>query len=159
MILVRTLAVLAAIAMVPHMTWATPIHVPSGFGERFGLSSIVPVISPSDAADVGRDIPLLPTTTLPRGNDAFLLFQVFAGVERPSGRAYLTYTIYDDGTEVGSGGKDGPLDLASNQPGGTPVILRIPMSELRSGLYRIDIRIEDRSLGRRATSEIELRIK
>lgn len=139
---------------------STAVNVPAGFGERFGLSSIVPVVSPNETAAVGADVPLLPTTTLPRGSDAFLLFQVFAGTERPSERAYLTYTVYDDDdAEAGSGGKDGPMDLAPDQPGGTPVVLRIPMSELRSGLYRIEIRVEDRSLGRRAVSEIELRIK
>ena len=138
---------------------STAIHVPAGFGERFGLSSVVPVVAPEGAGDVGTEIPLLPTTTLPRGNDAFLLFQVFPGRERPSQRAYLTYTIYDGDNEVGAGGKDGPLELAQERPGGTPVVLRIPMSDLRSGIYRIDIRIEDRSLGRGAASEIELRIK
>ena len=72
----------------------------------------------------------------------------------------MTYTVYDDDeAEVSAGGKDGPLELAEDRPGGTPVILRIPMSELRPGTYRIDIRTEDRSLGRRAASEIELRIK
>ena len=138
---------------------STAIHVPAGFGERFGLSSVVPVVAPEGAGDVGTEVPLLPTTTLPRGNDAFLLFQVFPGRERPSQRAYLTYTIYDGDNEVGAGGQDGPLELAQGRPGGTPVVLRIPMSDLRSGIYRIDIRIEDRSLGRRAASEIELRIK
>ena len=138
---------------------STAIHVPAGFGERFGLSSVVPVVSPEGAGDVEGDVPLLPTPTLPRGSDAFVLFQVFPGRERPSQRAYLTYTIYDGDNEVGTGGKNGPLELAQEQPGGTPVVLRIPMSDLRSGTYRIDIRIEDRSLGRRAASEIELRIK
>ena len=137
---------------------STAIHAPAGFGERFGLSSIVPVVAPEWAGDVGGDVPLLPTPALPRGSDAFVLFQVFPGRERPSQLAYLTYTIYDGDNEVGAGGKDGPLELASEQPGGTPVVLRIPMSDLRSGTYRIDIRIEDRSLGRRAASEIELRI-
>ncbi len=138
---------------------STAIHVPAGFGERFGLSSVVPVIGPEGAAEVDGTVPLLPTPTLPRGSDAFLLFQVFPGRERPSRRAYLTYTIYDGDNEVGAGGKDGPLELAQDQPGGTPIVLRIPMSELRPGTYRIDIRAEDRSLGRRAASEIELRIK
>ncbi len=138
---------------------STAIHVPARFGERFGLSSVVPVVAPEGAGDVGGEVPLLPTTTLPRGSDAFLLFQVFPGRERPSARAYLTYTIYDGDNEVGAGGKDGPLELTSEQPGGTPVVLRVPMSDLRSGTYRIDIRIEDRFLGRRAASEIELRIK
>jgi hypothetical protein len=134
------------------------IQVPAGFGERFGLSSIVPVISPDSTGDVGEDIPILPTTTLPPGGDAFLLFQVFPGMERPSRRVYLNYSIFDGDKEVGTGGKDGPMELTPNRPGGTPVILRIPMSELRSGAYRIEIRTEDRSLGRRAASEIELRI-
>ena len=123
------------------------------------MTVIVPVVAPEEVGDVGGNVPLLPTPTLPRGSDAFLLFQVFPGRERPSRRAYLTYTIYDDDDEVGAGGKDGPLELAQDQPGGTPIVLRNPMSELRSGTYRIDIRIEDRSLGRRAASEIELRIK
>ncbi len=138
---------------------STGINVPSGFGERFGLSSIVPVVSPEATGSVGEAVPILPTTTLPRGGDAFLLFQVFPGMERPSRRAYLTYTIFEGDKEVVSGGKDGPMDLAQDRPGGTPVILRIPMSDLRSGVYRIEIRTEDRSLGRRAVSEIELRIR
>lgn len=137
---------------------SSAIYVPAGFGERFGLSSIVPVVSPDASASVGPDIPILPTTTIPRGGDAYLLFQVFPGVERPSHRAYLTYTIFDGDTEVAAGGKDGPMELAQDRPSGTPVVLRIPMSDLRSGVYRIEIRTEDRSLGRRAVSEIELRI-
>jgi hypothetical protein len=137
---------------------STAIQVPAGFGERFGLSSIVPVVSPTETAAVGEDVPLLPTTTLPRGKDAFVLFQVFPGRDVPSERAHLTYTLYEDGEEVGSGGKDGPLELAPNGIG-TPVVLRIPMAELDSGWYRIEIRVEDRSLGRRAASEIELRIQ
>jgi Ca-activated chloride channel family protein len=135
------------------------IHVPAGFGERFGLSSIVPVIAPEATGEVGDDIPILPTTTLPRGGDAFLFFQIFPGIERPSRRVHLTYSIFDGDDEVGTGGKDGSMELTQERPGGTPVILRIPMSELRSGAYRIEIRIEDRSLGRSAISEIELRIK
>lgn len=139
---------------------STAVHVPDGFGDRFGLSSIVPVLSPDATGRLGDDIPILPTTTIARGTDAFLLFQVFAGAERPSRRAYLEYTIHDvRDDEVGSGGKDGAMELSQSPGDGTPVLLRIPMADLRPGRYRIIIRVEDRSRGRRATSEIELRIR
>lgn len=138
---------------------STAIQVPAGFGERFGISSIVPVLGPDAVAGVGQDIPILPTTTMARGDDGFLLFQVFSGEERPSQEVSLAYSIYDGGEEVGSGGKDGPLTLNDGTAGGTPVLLRIPMSDLEPGAYRIEVRVEDPSLGRRAASEIELRIR
>ena len=139
---------------------STGIQVPAGFGERFGLSSIVPVVAPNAMNAISGDIPILPTTSLIRGDDAYLLFQVFAGVDRPSRKVELTYTLFDEGDNpIDSGGKAGPMALGEDRPGGTPVILRIPMNELSPGPYRVDIRIEDRSLGRRAASEIELRIR
>ena len=139
---------------------STQIQVPAGFGERFGISSIVPVVAPDATNAISGDIPILPTTSLIRGNDAYLLFQVFAGVDRPSREVELTYTLFDEGDNaIDTGGKDGPMALGEDRPGGTPVILRIPMNELSPGPYRVDIRIEDRSLGRRAASEIELRIR
>ena len=139
---------------------STGIQVPAGFGERFGISSIVPVVAPNATNAILGDIPILPTTSLIRGDDAYLLFQVFAGVDRPSREVELTYTLFDEGDHaIDTGGKAGPMALREDRPGGTPVILRIPMNELSPGPYRVDIRIEDRSLGRRAASEIELRIR
>ena len=139
---------------------STGIQVPAGFGERFGISSIVPVVAPNATNAISGDIPILPTTSLIRGDDAYLLFQVFAGVNRPSREVELTYTLFDEGDNaIDTGGKAGPMALREDRPGGTPVILRIPMNELSPGPYRVDIRIEDRSLGRRAASEIELRIR
>ena len=139
---------------------STGIQVPAGFGERFGISSIVPVLAPNATNEISGDIPILPTTSLTRGEDAYLLFQIFAGVDRPSRKVELTYTLFDESDNaIDTGGKDGPMALREDRPGGTPVILRIPMNELSPGPYRVDIRIEDRSLGRRAASEIELRIR
>ena len=139
---------------------STEIQVPAGFGERFGISSIVPVVAPDAGKEISGDIPILPTTSLMRGDDAYLLFQVFAGVDRPSRKVELTYTLFDENDNaIHTGGKTGPMALREDRPGGTPVILRIPMNELSPGPYRVDIRIEDRSLGRRAASEIELRIR
>ena len=139
---------------------STGIQVPAGFGERFGISSIVPVVAPDATNAISGDIPILPTTSLIRGDDAYLLFQVFAGVDRPSREVELTYTLFDEGDHaIDTGGKAGPMALREDRPGGTPVILRIPMNKLSPGPYRVDIRIEDRSLGRRAASEIELRIR
>ena len=139
---------------------STAIHVPAGFGERFGLSSVVPVVPPEAADDLGGEVPLLPTTTLPRGSDAFLLFQVFPGRERPSERAYLTYTIYDGDNEVGAGGKGrGHWSWPRSSPAAPRSFFAFRCRIYGRGTYRIDIRIEDRSFGRRAASEIELRIK
>ncbi len=40
---------------------STGIEIPSGLGDRFGLSSILPVVSRDAAAGVGaKDLPLLP---------------------------------------------------------------------------------------------------
>ena len=120
----------------------------------------MPVIAPDATSEISGDIPILPTTSLVRGDDAYLLFQVFAGAGRPSREVELTYTLFDErDNAIDTGGKDGPMTLREDRPGGTPVILRIPMNELSPGPYRIDIRIEDRALGRRAASEIELRIR
>ncbi len=56
---------------------STGIEVPSGLGERFGLSSILPVVSRDAAAGVGsQDLPLLPVSAVRRGESLHVLFQI-----------------------------------------------------------------------------------
>ncbi len=139
---------------------ATEIRIPADFGERFGLSSIIPVLSPENGAAAGSGLPILPTPSLKRGEDGYVLFQVFPGADDPSKRVHVGWVFLDeDGRETRRGEKDGPIDIAQDRLGGTPVILELPMSSLSYGTHIVEIRVEDRSRARRATSSIEIRIR
>lgn len=137
---------------------AQGLQIPAGFGDRFGLSSVLPVVSPAAASSVGDGLPLLPTPSVRRGGDAYLVFQVFSGKRDPARRARVSYAVFDEKGEIFNGGRDEPLEL-SDSPAGTPVILSIPTRSLDYGRYRIEVRVEDPDGGRRAASDIELRIR
>ena len=134
------------------------LQIPAGFGDRFGLSSVIPVVSPEATQAVGPGLPLLPTPSVERGADAFLVFQVFSGKDQPARRARISYAVFDDKGEILNGGRDEPLEL-KDLPGGTPVVLSVPTRSLDYGRYRIEVRVEDPDAGRRASSDIELRIR
>ena len=139
---------------------ATEIRIPADFGERFGLSSIIPVVSPENGAAAGDGLPILPTPSLKRGKDGYVLFQVFPGADDPSRRVHVGWAFLDeDGREIRRGEKDGPIDIVQDRLGGTPVILELPMRSLSYGTHIVEIRVEDRSRSRRATSSIEIRIR
>jgi hypothetical protein len=79
------------------------------------------VIAPDATNSLSGDIPILPTTSLIRGDDAYLLFQVFAGVDRPSREVELTYTLFDEGDNaIDTGGKPARWHLVKTGPAGRP---------------------------------------
>ncbi|HEY7698348.1 MAG TPA: hypothetical protein VIE88_08020, partial [Vicinamibacteria bacterium] len=135
------------------------IVVPTGFGDRFGLSSILPVASVDAAARQAGEIPLLPVAAARRGDAFQLFFQILAGSAEPATRARVSYRILDpQGSEVR---KDKVKEEVSLTGGleGTTVVLSVPTGSLDYGAYRVEIRIEDPSSGRAATSEIEFRVR
>jgi hypothetical protein len=137
---------------------STGIEVPAGFGDRFGLSSVVPVLSPEASAQAGNDLPILPTASVKRGQNLHVLFQVFAGLEDPAERARVRYRILTEGgDEVFSGQVERDIELLP-RPGGTPVILSLPTGNLAFGRYRIEVRVEDPARGAGASSELEIRV-
>jgi VWFA-related protein len=139
---------------------STGIDIPSGLGDRFGVSSMLPVVSRDAAASVGtNELPLLPVSAVPRGESLHVLFQILSGRESPSTRARVGYRILDaQGTEVLNDRVDDEIAL-SDEPVGTPVIVSLPTRSLAYGTYRVEVRIEDPSSGRAATSEIEFRVR
>jgi VWFA-related protein len=135
------------------------IEVPAGFGDRFGLSSVVPVLSPQGSSSAGDDLPILPTASVKRGENLHVLFQIFAGREEPAERARVSYRILtEDGGEVFAGEVDHDISLSS-RPGGTPVIVSLPTGNLAFGSYRVEVRVEDPARSARATSELEIRVR
>jgi len=139
---------------------STGIQIPPGLRDRFGLSSILPVVSRDAAASVGAsDLPLLPVSAVRRGEALHVLFQILSGREAPSKRARVSYRILDpEGSEVLKYRVKDEIALA-DRPDGTPVILSLPTRSLAYGTYRVEVRIEDPSSGRAATSEIEFRVR
>jgi VWFA-related protein len=138
---------------------ATDIRIPAGLADRFGLSSVVPVVSPEAAASVGADLPLLPVSMARRGESLHLLFLVLPGKEAPSARARVRYRILDDdGREVRQDRVKDEIAL-SGGAAGTPVILSLPTRGLAFGTYLVEVRVEDPASGRAATSEIEFRVR
>ncbi len=139
---------------------STGIEIPSGLGDRFGLSSILPVVSKDAAGSVGKkDLPLLPVSAVRRGESLHVLFQIFPGREAPSKRARVIYRILDtQENEVLKDRVKEEIPLSQRAPG-TPVIVSLPTRSLAYGTYRVEVRIEDPSSGRAATSEIEFRVR
>ncbi|HXV59856.1 MAG TPA: VWA domain-containing protein [Vicinamibacteria bacterium] len=134
------------------------IDVPEGLGRRFGISSVVPIVGPGASID-SDELPILPTASVKRGQDAFVLFQVFPGQDEPARRARVSYTLFGERSEaLRTGGPEAPIELLETAAG-TPVILSVPTSSLAYGRYRVEVRAEDDSRGRRATSDIEIRIR
>jgi VWFA-related protein len=140
---------------------STGIHVPPGLGDRFGLSSILPVISRDAAASPGAGaLPLLPVSAVRRGDPLNLLFYILPGRESPSKRARVSYRILDpEGSEVLKDRVKEEIDLSGAAADGRPVTLSLPTRSLAYGAYRVEVRIEDPSSGRAATSEIEFRVR
>ncbi len=136
---------------------STEFNVPSGFGQRFGLSSIVPVASPQ--ADAAGELQPLPSPAIARGTDAHLLFYVLAGRRDPARRARLTYTIFAGSDRLRTLEHPEPIELDSTSPEGTPVIIAIPTSKLGPGRYRVEVAVEDTARGRKATGDIELHLR
>ncbi len=138
---------------------STEIRIPPGLADRFGLSSIVPVVSPEAAASVGADLPLLPVSSARRGESLHVMFLVLPGRESSAERARVRYRILDaDGREVRQDRVKDDIAL-SGSAAGTPVILSLPTRELAYGTYRVEVRVEDPVSGRAATSEIEFRVR
>lgn len=138
---------------------STGIEIPAGLGDRFGLSSILPVASKDAASNAGGDLPLLPVSAVRRGDDFHLLFQILAGREGTARRARVSYRVLDsEGSEAQKEKVREEIAL-SGEPEGTPVVLSLPTRSLAYGLYRVEVRIEDPSSGRTATSEIEFRVR
>jgi VWFA-related protein len=137
---------------------SSQLDVPSKLDERFGLSSIAPILPPKEGGEQGP--PIRPTSTLERGEDVYLHFRVFAGKRGgPSKSAQVTYSILHDGEELQRLKQPNPIDLTKSYENGFPMVTRLPMRELAPGDYRIRVLIEDPRLGRRATSEIALSIR
>jgi VWFA-related protein len=142
-----------------HRT-STEIQIPPGLGDRFGLSSILPVVSREAAESVGASkLPLLPVSAARRGEALHVLFRILPGRESPSKRARVSYRILDPGgAEVLKDKVKDELSL-SDRADGTPVVLSLPTRSLDYGTYRVEVRIEDPSSGRAASSEIEFRVR
>jgi VWFA-related protein len=138
---------------------STELRIPPGLGDRFGLSSILPVRSPDAGASLEADPPLLPVSAVRRGESLHLLFRILSGRESPSARARVSYRILDpEGAEVRTDEVREDISLSA-RPDGTPVTIAIPTSALSYGTYRVEVRVEDPSSGRAATSEIEFRVR
>jgi VWFA-related protein len=139
---------------------STGMDVPSGLADRFGLSSILPVVSRDAAANVGaKELPLLPVSAVRRGESLHILFQILPGLDSPSRRARVSYRILDaEGAEVLKDRVKDEIGLAG-KASGTPVVVSLPTRSLAFGTYRVEVRIEDPSSGRAATSEIEFRVR
>lgn len=136
---------------------STQLDVPSGFGDRFGLSSIAPIISPEIKESGG--LPIRPTSTLRVGEDVFLHFRVYPGTRgEPSESAEVIYSVYQEGREILSLKQPGELDLKKGKAFGFPVLARLPTSRLGPGTYRVVVEVADSKLARRTTGEIELTI-
>jgi VWFA-related protein len=138
------------------------LDVPSGLGDRFGVSSILPVAS-SQIPDGGESIPLLPVSEVRRGEPLHLLFHVLPGAnESRSERARVSYRVLDeDGSEMPKSELEQDVALAplSERPDGTPVVLSVPTSSLSYGSYRVEVRAEDPASGRAAVSELQFRVR
>ncbi|MFQ5791054.1 MAG: hypothetical protein ACE5JI_11340, partial [Acidobacteriota bacterium] len=138
---------------------STPIEGPAGLESRFGLSSIAPVAPPNASGSSEDDVALhiLPSASIRAGEDAFLFFRVFPG-EEPSRTVRLVYAIYRGNEELTAVEHTESLRL-TNDPEGTPVLLQVPMSRLPRGPYRVELRLSDPRLGRRAFGEIEVSVR
>ena len=138
---------------------STGFDVPKDYGVRFGISSIVPVISPENSSDIGDLLPLLPTPAVHRGENAHILFQIFAGKRQPLRQVRLTYTIFKDQRQLHAIEHPRTIELLTSRADGTPVILSLPTGSLTPGVYRVELEVLDDEHSRRATSETEIRIE
>ncbi len=67
----------------------TAVDIPAGYGDDFGVSSIIPVVSSEASSEIGKreDLPILPEAAVKRGAPLNLLFLVFPGREEKAQRA------------------------------------------------------------------------
>jgi hypothetical protein len=129
-------------------------QIPPGLGDRFGLSSILPVVS-RDAAAWSKDF----SRSRRCAEKLSAISADPPGREAPSKRARVSYRILDaEGSEVLKDRVKDEIAL-SDRAEGTPVILSLPTRSLDYGSYRVEVRTEDPSSGRAATSEIEFRVR
>jgi Ca-activated chloride channel homolog len=142
---------------------STGVDIPAGYGDHFGVSSILPVRSPEASKEIGReDLPILPEAAVKRGAPLHLLFLVFPGRDEKTEEVRISYRLLDaSGTEVRAAAPGSTLSLRQpqGQTASTPAILSVPTDGLDYGRYRVEIRAEDPSTGRRAASEIEFRVR
>jgi hypothetical protein len=133
---------------------STQVDVPSEYGDRFGISSIV-FFQPPEAKKATDGPPIRPTSTVRFGEDVFIHYRVFPGKKNsPSQTVQVAYSIYKDDQEIKSFRQPQPLDLESNSDVGIPALAKLPTSQLAPGVYRIVVRVTDTELGRRASGEI-----
>ena len=134
---------------------STQVDVPSEYGDRFGISSIVFFLPPEAQKSTDDGPPIRPTSTVRVGEDVFIHYRVFPGKrDTPSKNVKVSYSIYRDDQEIKSFEQPKPLDLTEASEFGIPALAKLPTSQLAPGLYRIVVRVTDSSLGRRATGEI-----
>ncbi len=134
---------------------STQVDVPSEYGDRFGISSIVFFLPPEAQKSTDDGPPIRPTSTVRVGEDVFIHYRVFPGkTDTPSKNVSVSYSIYRDDQELKSFEQPKPLDLTKATEFGIPALAKLPTSQLAPGLYRIVVRVTDSSLGRRATGEI-----
>ena len=101
-----------------------------------------------------------PTTSVQRGEDAYLYFRITRGEDASSSGddTQLSYVISRDGQEIVSGSHASTLRLSGADETGLPVVLRLPTSGLLPGTYNVTLRIASSSLGQRARTETEFAI-
>jgi hypothetical protein len=134
---------------------STQVDVPSEYGDRFGVSSIVFFLPPEAQKSTDDGPPIRPTSTVQLGEDVFIHYRVFPGRKgTPSQNVQVSYSIYRDDQEIKSFKQPKPLDLSKSSDVGIPALARLPTSQLAPGEYRIVVRVTDSRLGRRATGEI-----
>jgi VWFA-related protein len=135
---------------------STQIDVPVGYGDRFGLSTIIPfpITNSEDPNNKTR-----PSAALRPGQDVLLHFRVFPGKKgEPSKTAELVFSIYQGNQELKSLKYPQVLDLTKNNEFGLQVITSFPMSGMAPGAYRLVVWVSDPDLGRRATGELYLTV-
>ena len=134
---------------------STQVDVPSEYGDRFGISSIVFFLPPEAQKSTDDGPPIRPTSTIGVGEDVYIHYRIFPGKrDTPSKNVKVSYSIYRDDEEIKSFEQPKPLDLTKASELGFPALAKLPTSQLTPGVYRIVVGVVDSGLGRRATGEI-----
>ena len=141
------------------------IAVPENLEKRFGLSSIVPVTAPAGTGDGSQSmksgpLPVRPSTTFSRGEDALLYFRIVPGGERLSSEGTkIVFTIFRNDEEVKTVEPSQTPRFSGDAPTGYPILMRVPTADLAPGRYRVEVRVASSDVGKRAASEIEITIQ
>lgn len=139
------------------------IEVPGEMGKRFGLSSLVPVFAPTSSGGEARaeQLAVRPMPTLNRGEDALLFFRIFPGEGTALSEegTEIEFSIHRGQEEIRSLGSRQPPKLVGDGALGYPILIRVPTADLPAGRYRVELRVSNSKLGRRATGEIELSLQ